>query len=103
MIQFVDERNFVLQSLDQTSPAVIPHKKAILMIKANWCGHCIRYLPTFEEYSIKNPHIQFFVLESEQNEKLLRRWQQLATPAFRVDGYPTLVLYDEDGHPKKVI
>lgn len=103
MIQFVTAQDFILQSLDPNSPKIESNCKKILLVKANWCGHCRSYMPQFEEFSQKYPDAQFLVLESDDNQRLLESWQHLANPAFPVNGFPTVVFYDENGRPVQII
>ncbi len=104
MITTLTAKNFILQDIDTHSiGAGDPTKKTILLIKAQWCGHCNRFLSTFDHYSETMPQYNFSILEETKDNALLNCWKQLINPAFEVQGYPTLVLYDRDGTPIKVI
>lgn len=97
--------HFTLQSIDfNANPAL--NKKAkcsVLLIKANWCGFCTRFLPTFEKLSSKYSKVNFLIVEEQNNQALLNGWANLVNPAFKIEGYPTVVLYAQDGNPIKVI
>lgn len=103
MIQFVSEQDFVLQNFDKASPRFKKGAQKVLFIKADWCGHCRTYLPEFEKFSIKYPNVQFLVLETEDNKRLVSRWKNIAHPVFHIEGFPTVVLYDNEGAPIKII
>ncbi len=101
MITSVNSSDFILQSLN---PARVDSAAAyILLIKAKWCGHCTRYLPDFEKQSVKFPNVKFLVLESTDNDHFVKSWSNLANPAFQVNGFPTVVLYNSAGMPVKQV
>lgn len=103
MITHVQASDFILQSLDKNSPRVGRFEQAVLLCKMDWCGHCVSYLPIYEQLSAKYPNVKFFVVEGTENEQLLEQWSHLASPVFKINGFPTLVLYDGSGHPVSVI
>ena len=102
-LTYVNQQNFILQSLDRQSLQLPLTDLSFLLVKAKWCGHCVRYLPQYEQYSVKYPDINFLILESTDNELLLQQWNNLAHPAFDVRGFPTLVMYDQKGSPIKIV
>ena len=98
----IDSNDFVLQSLVIGSR--VPKKTGyILLIKWYRCGHCIVYMPIFEQFATKYPDIGFLVLESSTSTALLQQWSELQRPAFKIDGYPTVVLFNGDGNPMHII
>jgi thiol-disulfide isomerase/thioredoxin len=100
MITNVNSGDFILQSLDLSSPRIKAPKGCkgwVLLIKAEWCGHCRRYLPQFEEFSTKYPEYMFLVLEETNNTRCIQQWKELISPLFTVDGFPTVVVYDQLG------
>lgn len=106
MITNINSGDFILQSLDLTSPRIKPPKGCrgwVLLVKAEWCGHCRRYLPAFEEFSTKFPEYMFLVLEETQNSHCIRQWKELVSPAFMVDGFPTVVVYDKSGVQASIV
>lgn len=102
MIHFLNASNFILQNIDINSPELknTNYDAMVLLIKANWCGHCRRFFPEYEQQSIKNKNIGYMVVEEEDNETLLTYWKNLAYPAFEVDSFPTVKLYYPTGEPK---
>lgn len=103
MIAFLNDKDFILQSLNKSSPNIESASAYVLFVKAKWCGHCVRYFPQFEQEQLKYPKVQFLVLESTDNERMLNQWAQLASPVFEIKGFPTLVLYNDKGMPVKLI
>ena len=102
MIIPVNASNFVLQNIDINS-LNISVDNYVLMIKASWCHFCTQYLPTYEQYSLKHNNIAFLTVEKDDNEELLASWKELINPIFEVNGYPTLVIYDHQGNPIRVV
>lgn len=98
----LSDKDFLLQNI--ISNDKLEAKPIVLLIKAAYCGHCTRYLPTFENLSKQFKKIQFCVLEYTDNQHLIDfQWKQLVHPSFVVKYYPTIVLYDKDGTPLQVI
>ena len=98
-ISHLSTKDFVLQNIitDDKKPIV-------LLIKAAYCGYCTRYMPTFETLSKQHKKIKFCVLEYTENQHLIDfQWRQLIHPVFEVNYYPTIVIYNADGMPYKVI
>lgn len=107
MIQYVTARNFILQNIDTSTVVSIPsnqiHGGYVLLIKADWCPHCVSYVSVFKELSERNQHVRFLILETTKNEHMMKQWGMLINPAFKVDGYPTLIRYDVNGVPSSII
>jgi len=100
MIATLSAKDFILQNIDTTSPDVNNQgKKIILLVKANWCHYCNDYLPMYQYYSKVMPEYKFCILEQTKDEALLKCWKTIVTPAVEVKGYPTLILYENDGMP----
>lgn len=106
MIYNVGSKDFILQDLDTNSPIGDygkikdgNSKLNVLMIKNMGCGHCVRYLPEYMELSSGYSNVNFLVLETSDplNSKLMDQWSNLASPAYTIQGVPTVVLYDADG------
>lgn len=98
----VDSNDFVLQSLS-TIGTKIPKKSAyILLIKSYKCYHCIQYYPVYEQFAIKYPSVGFLVLEGPDNINMIHQWQELDSPVYGINGYPTVVAYTNDGNPSFV-
>ncbi len=95
--------DFILQSLI-IDDSRIPKKDAyILLIKSYQCIHCINYMPYFEQYSIRHKNIGFLTLEASDNNTLIQQWNELNSPVFTIKGYPTLVIYNNNGDPDHII
>ena len=74
------------------------HKKILLMIQANFCGHCTTAKPAFIEFNNENDDICCLTVrgddERESVKKLMSRINNII-PDFR--GFPHYVLYDKNG------
>lgn len=106
MITNINSGDFVLQSLDLTSPRIKPPKGCkgwVLLVKAEWCGHCQNYIPLYEAFSAKFPNYMFLVLEETENSHCIEQWKKLASPSFKVDGFPTVCMYDKSGTQATVV
>lgn len=98
----VDASDFVLQSLN-TIGSKLPQKTMyILLVKSYQCSYCVQYMPTFEQFAIKHTNVGFLLLEASTNSNMLGQWRELDSPAFEVHGYPTVVMYNSDGHPDHI-
>lgn len=94
-------KDFILQNIN---PKTIGKAKGyIVLVKANWCPHCIMYEPSFERQSLLNNSYKFIIVEQTKNEQLLTQWKELISPAFEVQGYPTLLSFDSKGKFKEFI
>lgn len=60
-------------------------KLDIMLFKANWCGHCKNFIPTWNEIQTKyKSKYNFVTYDSEANKKEMKQWQ--------VQGYPTIII-----------
>lgn len=104
---YLDRKDFTLQAINLDSPKLgkKPSGPMVLFIKAEWCGHCIRYLPHYETFSKQFPKTKFLVLDSDGEgvAQMFKHWNELAHPVFQVNGFPTVVIYDEEGNPMHVV
>lgn len=99
----VDSKDFILQSL-HTIGTHIPQKDAyVLLVKSYRCGYCVQYQPMYEQFATQYPNVGFLILEAPDNIQMLQQWGELASPAFAVNGYPTVVTYNREGHPLSVV
>lgn len=102
IVRALEDKDFELQNIN---PKIIGGRDVgVLFIKAEWCGYCTQYIPTFEQYSSQQKDTAaFLTLETTKNEKKLEQWRNLQSPAFDIQGFPTLVLYSSSGFPIKVV
>lgn len=99
----VDESDFTLQSLSSIGSKLIPKRAYVLLVKSRRCGFCITYYPFYERFAMENPDVTFLVLEASDNTRLLQSWSELDSPAYTVGGYPTVIIYDKNGHPHHMV
>lgn len=67
----------------------------LYLFKANWCGHCKNFKPTWEELtkikSLNNKYINFVELDADTNKDKITEWNDTnGNP--KVNGFPTLML-----------
>lgn len=99
----VDSKDFILQSL-HTIGTHIPQKDAyVLLVKSYRCGYCVQYQPMYEQFATQYPNVGFLILEAPDNIQMLQQWGELASPAFQVNGYPTVIIFNREGHPLSVV
>lgn len=105
MTHQLSANHFTLQSINfQSNPALNKDAKcSVLLIKANWCGHCRTFLPKFEKLSESFPNVNFLIVDEEQSRALLAYWNELVSPVFKANSFPTVVLYGKDGNPVRVV
>jgi thiol-disulfide isomerase/thioredoxin len=63
-------------------------EKQIIIVKADWCGHCKKAAPEFEKIA-KNGKIPVKILDADKNKDEVN--------ALNVKGYPT-ILFMENGN-----
>jgi thioredoxin-like negative regulator of GroEL len=56
----------------------------LMLFKADWCGHCKHFLPTWEKISNdSNLKVNFKTFDSEKNKKEIEQ--------YNIHGYPTIM------------
>jgi len=66
-------------------------KPKLVLFKAEWCGHCSRFKPTWEELKNKITNVDFVTYDADSNQS------ELST--YNVEGFPTIIL---DNNNKKI-
>lgn len=78
------------------------YRVAMVLFKADWCPYCIRFSDTFFQLASMFPDVMFGLVDSDKNRDLVKRIQDVPNPAFKVEGFPTIVLY-KNGKVQKVV
>lgn len=56
----------------------------LMLFKADWCGHCKTFLPTWEKISnSSNLNVNFKTFDSEKNKKEMEQ--------YSIQGFPTIM------------
>ena len=60
-------------------------KKEVYLFKANWCPHCVQFLPLWEQLE-KDHHksFDFITYDSDENKEEIKQWD--------IKGFPTIVV-----------
>ena len=66
-------------------------KPGMLLIHAEWCGHCKRFAPIFNQ--IERSFGQDFILASIESEHLSKD----LSDNLKVEGFPTIKFFDQYG------
>ena len=70
-----------LESIVRSSPVLV-----VVDVWAPWCGPCLRFAPTFQEYAEQHPQQAVFLkLDSEANQDAAR--------SLRIQSIPTLLSF----------
>jgi thiol-disulfide isomerase/thioredoxin len=97
-IQLKSSDSFILQDLD-VSTLGVQSKYYVLLVKQEWCGHCKRYWPSYESQSanLGTEGITCLYIEGTESPDILLQWKELVSPAFEIQGFPTLLAFDSVG------
>lgn len=93
MVHHLTHKDFELGRKVQIVKRGMRGQPGILLVWAEWCGHCIRFKPDFERLSkILGKDFRCAMLESKQ----LEASPQL-NARLKVEGFPTLKFFDQEG------
>lgn len=73
------------------NPQSINNKPGMLLIRADWCGHCTRFISTFNE--IHRSIGYDFTCASIENEDV----SESLSSALGIKGFPTIKFFDQRG------
>jgi thiol-disulfide isomerase/thioredoxin len=67
-----------------TGGSTDPAQPELMLFKADWCGHCKHFLPTWEKIS-KNTdlNVSFKIFDSDKNRKEIDE--------YNISGFPTIM------------
>ena len=84
------EKNFVNDKINLKKPG-------LLLVRANWCGHCVRYMPTYEKLAKMFSDKGDFIIAHIESEEVKKPTVGRVLENF-VEGFPTLLLFDANGN-----
>ena len=76
------------------NPNKIGRVPGMLLVFANWCGHCKHFIPIFND--ISKSLGSSFVCASIESEELKSDGEKLSI-ALKVQGFPTIKFFDQNG------
>jgi len=64
-----------------------PKKYTISLYKANWCGHCKTFLPTWNkvQQDVTNNNVKFETIEYEDNKEYVKNKKVLRFPTIHIN------------------
>lgn len=79
---------------------LISKRCSILLIYADWCGHCKSFRDTYETFARTATHLDVLAVNGSEYSKLMSKIKE-DRPGLAISGYPT-VLYFSGGKPIEV-
>ena len=60
------------------------YQKELILFKADWCGHCKRFLPIWDKISKdSNLNVNFTTFDSDKHKKEIQN--------YNIEGFPTII------------
>lgn len=87
--------------IDELMKQISKGPLTIMLVYADWCGHCHEFMPHFDkasknaQHSIKSVKVNDTMLKSV-NDAFKRK--NHASKSFEVDGYPSMMLIGKEGN-----
>jgi thiol-disulfide isomerase/thioredoxin len=79
------------------NPQVMNGNPGIILIHAHWCGHCKRFMPTYQKIATQlNQAGESFACLAIENEEL-KKDNGAVSNALNIEGFPTMYWVDQNG------
>ena len=75
-------------------------KPGLLLVRADWCGHCKKYLPTYKKLAKMFPDNGDFLIVDIESKQLEKSNVSSVLQNY-VRYYPTLLFFDSQGNIKQ--
>ena len=61
---------------------------SLLFFHADWCGHCQRFMPTFDKFTknVNNSKVNILKFNADVDKSFVK--------GFNIEGFPSLLLHD---------
>lgn len=93
-VYYLENSDFSENGNDLINPKIPKNKPVVIMLAANFCGHCTTAKPAYQSAAENHPEIFFATVQGDsqnpEEQKLSQRLSQMF-PGF--SGYPTFVGY----------
>jgi thiol-disulfide isomerase/thioredoxin len=95
---------FILNDLDLSNPVFYNEvNKYVILFKMDWCHYCQQYIPTYNKFANLIPNVQFLYVEGTTSPDILFGLSNVVFPEYTIKGYPTLIVFDNNGKFLKVV
>ena len=76
---------------------VLKGKPKVVMVQADYCGHCLNAKPAFKEAHDTINNVEFCTIRGDggETEKQAMKYVKMNDPQF--GGYPTYLVFDKNG------
>lgn len=77
----------------------ISGKKALVLFYADWCGHCKKFMPEWDEISkeVKDKTDSVVLMKVECGDASNNEKHEELMKKYSIKGYPTILSFDENG------
>lgn len=79
------------------NPRIMKGNPGIILVHANWCGYCVKFMPTYKKIAAQlNQEGDSFACLAIESEEL-KKDNGAVSNALSIEGFPTLFWVAQDG------
>ena len=96
--RYLSKEGFVASAEDFEQE--ISGQKVLVLFHANWCGHCKKFMPQWDEMSkeINDSQSGFKLIKVECGDASNNKKHAEIMKKYSIQGYPTILSFDESGN-----